>query len=268
MDKDKRVCIVTGSGAGIGKGIAETFAKNEYLTVIATLDESEGKQVEKKLLDQGYEAVYKRLDVSSVSNCRQLVDDVYREYERIDVLVNNAGITFFKEFDEVSESDWDYVMGVDLKGVFFLSQFVSNYMKGHGKGAIINIASNHVLSTLPNSELYVTAKSGVVGLTKGMALTLGKSNIRVNAISPGFTNTPHHERWMQDLNDDLEYVSEKVADLHASPRISNPEDIGKLALFLASDDAVMINGANIVIDGGLTNTLFASDFFETCKKGR
>lgn len=265
MDKNTKVCIVTGAGAGIGKGIAETFAANGYLSVIATRTKSQGIETAKELTDKGYQAVFIQLDVSDIEQCQDVVDKIMNDYGRIDCLVNNAGVTFFKELENITEEDWDNVMSVDLKGLFFMSQYVSKYMIQQKSGSIINIASNHPRATIRNAELYVSAKSAVIGLTKGMSLTLGEHNVRVNVISPGFTNTPHHVRWMQELNSDVEHVERQVLGVHALSRICEPRDIGKLALFLASEDSFMITGENIVMDGGLSNILLSDGFYRACK---
>lgn len=257
--KDK-VCIVTGSGAGIGRGIAEVFSENGAITIIATKLESEGRCLEKELRDKNLKADFIQTDVSDMNSIKNLVASVNETYGRIDVLVNNAGITFFREFENVKETDWDLVMDVDVKGIFFLSQAVTEIMKKTG-GSIINIASNHAYCTLENSEVYVAAKSAVLGLSKGMSLTLGKYNIRVNSICPGFTNTPHHHRWMSEKEESLENVEASVRRLHSIGKIAEPKDIGQAAMFLASQElSSSITGTELVIDGGLKNRLFSEKF--------
>lgn len=260
MILENKVCIITGAGAGIGKGIAEVFAENGAIVIIATKLESEGKCIEKDLREKNLKADFMQTDVSDINSINNLVENVSETYGRIDVLVNNAGVTFFKEFENVKEEEWDLVMGVDVKGIFFLSQAVTKIMKKTG-GSIINIASNHAYCTLEDSEVYAAAKSAVIGLSKGMSLTLGKYNIRVNSICPGFTNTPHHQRWMEEKEELLEHVEFSVKSLHPLGKIAEPRDIGQAAMFLAAPElSSSITGSELVIDGGLKNKLFSKNF--------
>lgn len=265
--KDK-VAIVTGSGKGIGKGIALAFAKEGASVAVATLVESEGKETEREIRALGGNALFVQTDVSSEESIRRMVDAVVDTYGRLDVLVNNAGITIFKPMLEATVEDWDKLMNIDLRGVFLCSKYAAAYMrkgehshrgravKGNG-GSIINISSNHAVATLPHTEMYAAAKAGVNGMTRSMALSLGKMGIRVNAICPGFTDTPHYRNWLA-AQGNVDEVEEEVRWLHAGDRICTPEDIGKLAVYLASDESEMVTGAELMIDGGLSARLYNS----------
>ncbi|RXZ77653.1 glucose 1-dehydrogenase [Paenibacillaceae bacterium] len=257
MRFEGKIVIVTGSGKGIGRGIALEFAAEGAIVIIATLGREEGLDTESYIRYHGGKAMFIQTDVGSEDSIRSMVEKVIQVYGQIDVLVNNAGITQFKPMLEATVEDWDKVINIDLRGVFLCSKHTATYMVKQNKGAIVNISSNHALSTLPDTEIYAAAKAGVNGMTRSMALSLGKSGIRVNAICPGFTDTPHYRSWLQKDGNAAE-VEQEVHFMHAGHRISTPQDIGKLALFLASDDAEMITGTEMLIDGGMSAKLYNS----------
>lgn len=252
-----QVVIVTGSGKGIGKGIAVEFAKEGASVIVATRGEQDGKNTVKEIESFGGKAQLVTLDVRSEDSVRALMDGVADTYGRIDVLVNNAGITLFKSILDADLDDWERVVNTNLRGYFLCSKYAARHMVKRNKGVILNISSNHAYATLPDTEIYAATKGGINAMTRSMALSLRPRGIRVNAICPGFTRTPHYDRWLQS-NPQADLVEEEIAWLHAGGRIGTPEDIGKLAVFLASDDAEMINGSDILIDGGLTARLYHS----------
>ena len=252
-----QVAIVTGSGRGIGRGIAEVFSREGAKVVIATRTVEEGKAVEHNIRQSGGEAFFVQTDVASESSVQQMVEQTTEKYGKIDVLVNNAGITLFKPLLEATVEDWEHVINIDLRGTFLCSKYVLPEMMKQQKGSIINISSNHAVATLPDTEIYAAAKAGVNGMTRSMALSLGKYGIRVNAICPGFTDTPHYQNWLSETGDP-DKVEEEVKHFHATSRICKPEDIGKLAVYLASDDSAMMTGEALILDGGLTARLYKS----------
>lgn len=252
-----QVAIITGAGKGIGKGIAKCFIEAGAIVVIATLEHEEGKKTEKELIQAGGKAVFIQTDVESEESIKKMVEKAYDLFGRIDTLINNAGITIFKSLEEATIEDWNKLINIDLRGPFLCSKYVLPYMKERKSGSIINISSNHSVATLPNTEIYAAAKGGINAMTRSLALSLGEFGIRVNAICPGFTNTPHYTNWLAEMGD----VEEEIEKLHAIGRISKPEDIGKLAVFLSSDDSTMVTGESIVIDGGVSARLYHSDRF-------
>lgn len=254
-----QVAIVTGAGRGIGKGIAQSFVEQGAKVVIATLSDDEGKIVEQELNESSSgEAFFVQTDVASEDSIKHLVRKTYEQFGKIDTLVNNAGITTFKSIEEASIEDWDHLINIDLRGPFLCSKYVIPYLKKNGGGSIINISSNHSVATLPHTEIYAAAKGGINAMTRSLALSLGEYGIRVNAICPGFTHTPHYEQWLSE-QENSKQVEKYIKNLHAVNRISEPEDIGKLAVYLASDDSDMVTGESIVIDGGLSISLYHSD---------
>ncbi|AEI41714.1 SDR family NAD(P)-dependent oxidoreductase [Paenibacillus mucilaginosus] len=257
MRLEEQVVIVTGAGKGIGRGIAEQFASEGAMVIVATLVPEEGRETESAIRERGGKAIFIETDVSSEVSIIRMMDHTARTCGRIDVLVNNAGITVFKPLLEATVEEWEKVMNIDLRGVFLCSKYAALQMKKQGKGAIINISSNHAKATLPDTEMYAAAKAGVNGMTRSMALSLGKHGIRVNAICPGFTDTPHYRKWLQ-ASGHASVVEEEVLALHAGSRISTPGDIARLAVFLASDEAEMITGTEMLIDGGMSARLYNS----------
>ncbi len=182
-----------------------------------------------------------------------MVEQTLKHYGRINTLVNNAGITVFKPLFEASLEDWDRLINTNLRSTFLCSKYAGLAMQKQG-GSIINISSNHALATIPNAEMYAASKGGINAMTRAMALSLGQYGIRVNAIMPGFTRTPHYYKWL-GAKPDLE---QEVLSLHPSANLVSPSEIGKLATYLASDDAKAMTGAELLIDNGLTASLYNS----------
>ncbi len=257
-----KVCIVTGSGAGIGKGIALEFAKAGGIVLVASRSGHDGEETVAEIIKNNGQAEFIKVDVSKEEDIIYMVDYVIGKYHKIDVLVNNAGITEFNPIAEVEQADWYRVLDIDLKGVFLCTKHVSAHMKKARRGSIINISTNHVYSTIVDSEVYTAAKGGVSAMTRSMALSLGKDNIRVNAICPGFTDTPHHHTWMENRKGTYAEAEEAVLGLHAINRICRPEDIAYLAIYLGSDYSECMTGSNLLLDGGLSISLFKSDILE------
>ncbi|MEB6342510.1 glucose 1-dehydrogenase [Mammaliicoccus sciuri] len=255
---NEQVIIVTGAGKGIGKGIAKQLGSKGAKIVVATIDPEFGKETVTEIIDNGGDAYFVETDVSKEESIINMVNETVNHYGKINTLVNNAGITVFKSIEEATVEDWDSIINIDLRGTFLCSKHVIPEMKKQGGGSIINISSNHSIATLPDTDMYAAAKGGVNAMTRGMALSLGKYNIRVNAICPGFTNTSHLKNWFDSMENEDE-VRQGVLDLHATSRINEPEDIGKLAQYLASDDSVMMTGEHLVIDGGLSARLYNAD---------
>lgn len=257
MKLNNQIAVITGAGRGIGKGIAEMFTLEGATVVVATLEEHEGLQTVNEIIEKGGSALFVQTDVSSDESVRAMIEKVYNTFGKIDTLVNNAGITVFKPLVEATVDDWNQVIDINLRGVFLCSKYTAPYMMKQRKGAIINISSNHAFATIPHSEIYAASKAGINGMTRSMALSLGKHGIRVNSICPGFTETPHHRMWVEEMGDP-KVIEKEVIGLHAGNRIGTPHDVGKLAVYLASDDSEMMTGSELLIDGGLTNHLFHS----------
>src|SRR5690606_5810243 len=168
-----KVVVITGAGKGIGRGIAEYFAKQQWVVILATRTDKEGIFVQKTINQQGYQSLFIQTDVADETSIKNMVNLVLEKYGRIDALINNAGITRFKPLLESSIEDWNELINIDLRGVFLCSKYVAQAMVTKKiKGSIINISSNHAFRTLPDTEIYAAAKGGVNAMTRSMAISL------------------------------------------------------------------------------------------------
>jgi NAD(P)-dependent dehydrogenase (short-subunit alcohol dehydrogenase family) len=189
-------------------------------------------------------------DVADEEHVQAAVEQTVAQLGSLDVLVNNAGIEISGTVAEMSSETWDRVLAVNLRGAFLCSKYAIPHMRGRG-GAIVNISSVHAFHSYPHEPAYDASKSGMLGLTRTMALDHGKDGIRVNAICPGYIRTPLLERWFSELPNPEETMRE-VLKYHPLGRIGTPRDIADAALFLASDSAWFISGAYLVVDGAMT----------------
>jgi len=262
MRLKNKTAIVTGSGAGIGRAIAETFAREGAAVVVATRYASEGEELVRQILSTGGKAVLAVTDVSAEVDVTRMVEFCVSTFGRIDVLVNNAGVNFSKPFETVTSEDWDRVMGVDLRGAFLCSRYVVPHMIAVGGGAIVNISSVHSQACVATASAYDAAKWGIVGLTKALAVEFATRRIRVNAVSPGLIATKIWDEVLQaaaDREAALEYWKSNIP----AGRVGTPDEVAQVALFLASDDASYVTGSNYVVDGGMTSLLVSLPSYES-----
>jgi NAD(P)-dependent dehydrogenase (short-subunit alcohol dehydrogenase family) len=210
----------------------------------------------------GGEAVFQRCDVSVEADVKDLVAFTVRQYGQVDILVNNAGVNFVKPFEEVTAADWDRVVGTDLRGTYLCCYYSIPHMLKQGGGSIVNITTVHTMACLPGAAPYDAAKWGVVGLTKSLAVEFASRRIRVNALSPGLIDT---QIWkdIQDAAPDLEACHTYWRSNIPMGRVGTAEEVALMAVFLASDDASYVTGANILVDGGMTSQLISMAPFES-----
>ncbi len=255
---ENRICLVTGAGAGMGRAIALRYAREGASVALAEIDADAGKQVEGEISALGRPAHFVQTDMARLSEIERLVEQTVGAFGRIDVLVNNAGVTRSLGFFDVSEADWDWIHSVNAKGLFFCMQAVARQMRAQGGGRIINIASIAAKGYRGTSNVaYAGSKGAVVAMTRVGASQLARFDITVNAICPGVTSTGMLEGLMQEAVERREISEEDfLARIDASiplRRSNSPEDIAGLALFLASDAARNVTGQSWNVDGGLVN---------------
>lgn len=238
-----KVALITGGGAGIGYAIAEQYVQHGARVVL--LDRAPDVAATAQGLDAEH-ALGLVADVTDRASVEQALADALAHFGRLDVLVNSAGIVALNPAEEVTEAEWDATLAVNLKGVFLTSQAAGRHFIRQRSGSIINLASQAGVVALPNHLAYCASKAGVIGLTQVLALEWGPHNVRVNAISPTVVLTElGRKAWSGEL-------ARQMLDKIPLRRFAEPQDIAAGALFLAGDGAAMINGANLVIDGGYT----------------
>ncbi len=239
-----KVVIVTGAGRGIGRAVATSFAVEGARVVIAEKDPATGQDVMREISAGGGETIFIRTDISIPEQVSLMVGKTVEKFGRIDILVNNAGFGIWKSPLDLSVEEWDDVINTNLRGAFLCAREAARFMKDHGGGSIINIASTRAFMSEAGSEAYAASKGGVVALTHALAASLAQYRIRVNCISPGWIETG-------------DYSALREADhlQHFSGRVGRPEDIARACLFLSGEGNDFISGENLIIDGGMTRKM-------------
>ncbi|MCM3409516.1 SDR family NAD(P)-dependent oxidoreductase [Metabacillus litoralis] len=250
---ENKVAIITGSGSGIGKAIALSYANLKAKVVIADINEESGKETSKEIIHHGGEALFVKTDVSSVESVKALVETAVKKYKKIDILVNNAGLEYYTTIEDTTEEQWDQTMAIDLKGVFMGIKYVLPYMKKQGSGSIINIASIAGISAWPGLGVYSAAKGGVVLLTKAAAAENGKYGIRVNCICPGSIKTPLLEEQFFAPQSDREAAEAQLLKHYPINRLGEASEIADAAIYLGSDLSSFVTGHSLSVDGGLSS---------------
>lgn len=248
MDKmvgERKTVIVTGGANGIGKAIAEMFAKQGANVVIADVDAKNGEAIVERLRADGRNAVFVEADVRNEADIKRLIEEAARRFGRIDNLINNAGVSRWKSPYELTVDEWDDVLATNLRSAFLASREAAKYMRRNPKGgAIVNIASTRALMSEPNSEAYAASKGGLIALTHALAVSLSDDRIRVNCISPGWIETGDYAK--------LRDVDHRQ---HPAGRVGKPDDIARACFYLCDEENDFITGVNLVIDGGMTRKM-------------
>lgn len=241
--KDK-VAIITGGANGIGKAAAEVFLSEGAKVVIADYDVESGKQVESQFLEQGFDVTFLQVNVADLASVKTMVQQVLSKYSKIDILINNAGITRDAMLVKMTEEDFNRVLDVNLKGVFNCTQAVVPYMIEKDYGKIINTSSVSGVYGNVGQTNYAATKAAVVGMTKTWAKEFGRKGINVNAVAPGFTRTNMVEKMPEKVLNHMESIV-------SLQRLGEPKDIANAYLFLASDESNYITGHVLHVDGGI-----------------
>jgi NAD(P)-dependent dehydrogenase (short-subunit alcohol dehydrogenase family) len=247
---DEKVAIITGSASGMGRATAIRFAGEGAAVVIADLNVEGGEAAVRDCKENGGRAVFQKADVSAESEIKALVARAVKEFGRLDITYNNAGVGgAVGPLENISVEDWDKSQAVLLRSVFLGIKHSVPEMRKQGGGSIISTASVAGLRGFAGLHAYCAAKAGVVNLTRSAALEFAKDKIRINCICPGGINTPILHRNQPGGREALE---EWLKQSQPIPRAGHPEDIAGMALYLASDDSVFVTGQAMVVDGGLT----------------
>lgn len=239
-----QAALVTGGGAGIGEATARLLAENGAAVMVGDWNEESAKATAAAIGKAGGRAAYVKCDVARQAQAQRAVDMTVETFGRIDILINNAGIARDATALKMTPEQWDEVIGVNLSGVFYCSQAAGRHMRERGYGRIVNASSISCFGNFGQTN-YAATKAGLVGMTRTMAIELGKYGITVNAIAPGFIKTAMTDGMPEEIRD---------ASIKRIPvgRIGQPEDIARIYLFLVSPDSGFITGGLVVADGGQT----------------
>jgi 3-oxoacyl-[acyl-carrier protein] reductase len=241
MAIESELALVTGGATGIGAAIAKRFVKQGMQVAICDIDAQDGQTI---AAEMGEPARFYKLDVTDESEVNNIVDRIFEEFGRIDVLVNNAGITNDKLLIRMTSKDWESVLRVNLTGTFLMTRAAAKHMIKQRRGRIVNIAS--IIGLIGNfgQANYAASKAGIIAFTKSCAKEFARRNIMVNAVAPGFIKTRMTEIIPEDIKDG--YLK-----LIPVGRFGDPEDVANIVAFLSSEQASYITGQTICVDGGM-----------------
>ncbi len=243
-----KVAVITGSGSGIGRAIAEEFAREGARVVVADIDLGTARDTARRIELSGGAAIAMECDVSDPESVARLRDETLLKFSEVHVLVNNAAIQVNKTVEDTEVAEWNREIAVNLGGVFLCSKFFLPLLR-RTEGCIINMASVNAYFVEPGCAGYCATKAAIVGLTQAMAIDHGKDGIRVNCICPGYIDAGLAEGYFR-AQPDPAAARAAAGKLHALWRIGKPEEVGRAAVFLASDDASFVTGSSLVVSGG------------------
>ncbi|MFC5542591.1 MAG: glucose 1-dehydrogenase [Bacilli bacterium] len=245
MDFSNKTVIVTGAGNGIGKGIALLYAEKGANVIVADVDEKAGAKTVDAIKEKGGNALFVKTDVRDEEEIVRLMEIANLTFGRIDILINNAGVSVFKSPFELPIEEWDDIINTNLRSVFLASREAAKYMrKNKAGGSIVNIASTRAIMSEPNSEAYAASKGGIIALTHALAASFSEYRITVNAISPGWIETGDYSK--------LRKIDHEQ---HLSKRVGKPDDIARACFYLTAKENDFVTGVNLIVDGGMTRKM-------------
>jgi 3-oxoacyl-[acyl-carrier protein] reductase len=249
-----KIALITGAGSGMGRATAILFAKEGATVVVSDINSRGGTETVALIQKDGYQSSFVQADVSRSSDVEKMIQSVVEKYARIDILYNNAGIPMANSpLENIPEEVWDRVLNTNVKSIFLASRIAIPIMKKQGGGVILNTASVSGVRPRPGNSAYTVSKAAAISLTKAMAIEVAPFNIRVNSISPVAAETPMFENFFNDeMKKNIEAIRKATVATIPIGRFAHPEDVAKAALYLASDDASMITGVDLYVDGGRT----------------
>ena len=250
LELQDKVAIVTGGAMGIGEAAARKLAGEGAVVAIFDVNREAGTKTAADIAKSGARCEFYQCDVSKAREVENAVGAVAAKHGGIDVLVSNAGIQDYGDVVSTTEEAWDHLMGINLKGCFLLSKHAAPHMTKRGNAAIVVVGSVQSMTAIGNSVAYVTAKHGLLGLTRAMALDYAQKGIRVNCVCPGAIDTPML-RWAASLDPNPERVLRVCDRMHALGRMGKAEEVADAIVYLASPRASFITGAALLVDGGM-----------------
>jgi NAD(P)-dependent dehydrogenase (short-subunit alcohol dehydrogenase family) len=253
MKLKDRIVVVTGAGSGIGRSCAIESAREGARVIVADINMKGAMETVQQIEAIRGTGVAFHADVSSPDSVMLLVDYTIKTFSKIDALVNNAAIQVNKTVEDMTFEEWNTQMSINVGGIFLCSKHFLPYLR-QSKGSIVNMSSVNGFFVEPMCAGYCTTKAAIIGLTKAMAIDHGHEGVRVNCICPGYIDAGLAEGYFQSQPDPLRARAE-AGKLHALWRIGRPEEVARVAVFLASDDASFVTGASMVVDGGFGSGL-------------
>ena len=247
---EEKVAIVTGAATGIGEAAARAMTQAGARVILSDINDEDGEAVAEEMRQAGGQAFYQHADVRVSADIQQLIEDTVKRYGKLDVMVNNAAVAIPGKVAEISEEDWNRVLDTNLTSVWRGMRYAIPPMLHNGGGSIINMSSAQGLIGFSGWSAYAAAKGGINALTRQAAVDYSPHNIRVNAIAPGTIMTPMNVRIFEEAEDAESLISHWTSR-HAMGRFGQPEEVGALIVFLASDAASFITGEVIRVDGGM-----------------
>ena len=247
-----RVAVITGSGTGIGFSTAQVLAERGASVIIAEIDPQMGERAEESLTSAGLSARFIGTDVADPHSIESMVTEAIAAFGRIDILVNNVGVTIREPFDALTLDHWNSVININLTSMMLCVKACLPYLRASAHAAIVNLTSVNAERTIPGMGAYPATKAGIIGLTRSLAVDLAP-HIRVNAVSPGVILTDAWRNQMSDLDSAIAHRQRYIP----RGRVGMPEDIGKAIAFLVSDEADFITGTVLTVDGGMHAKLYA-----------
>ena len=244
MELEGKVALITGSAQGIGKAIALLLASHGADIVVSDINIEKAQETKREIEELGRRSMAIKVDVSRLEEVEHMVEEIIKEFGKIDILINNAGITRDKLILRMTEEDWDLVINVNLKGTFNCTKAVIKYMSRQKSGKIVNIASVVGEMGNPGQANYSASKAGVIGFTKTIAREYAQRGINVNAIAPGYIETPMTEVLPDKVREDLKRMI-------PMERLGKPEDVAQAVLFLVSEASNYITGQVLNVNGGI-----------------
>ena len=250
MRFDGKVVVVTGGALGIGQAVCEILAERGACVSILDRDAPAGEKVCRGIIGNGGKALFSQVNVANFAEVETAVEVTHASFGSVDSLVVSAGIQRYGTAVTTDESQWDEVLGVNLKGAWNAARAVIPFLKRSGGGTIVNVSSVQALASQQNVLAYTASKHGLLGLTRSMAMDFAKENIRVNAICPGTVDTPMLQ-WAASLDPNPQSVYDACNAMHPLGRIAQPREIAEVAAFLAHESSSFVTGAIWTVDGGL-----------------